>query len=143
MRDSMKRLLRAAVLKPLHRRVQYVNRTHAATGRCRQSRFFSFPLNDPYNATAVRNAGLTPMPAAAPSAWAGTLPGVMAGKRPPPSLLRVSLGREADSHHRDLADCAEYAVDGCDADRGSAIPAGTWTFCRPAQGLGEFLRIGG
>jgi hypothetical protein len=60
MRNSMKRLLLAAVLKPVHRWLaQCVNWTRGMTGRRWQRRFFSYPLDDRHTATAVRYVELS------------------------------------------------------------------------------------
>ena len=97
MSNSMERLLRAAAFKPVHRRLaQYVSWMRGATGRSWQQRFFSYPLDDRPTAAAVRNEKLNPIPAAMTSAWAGTLPGVMAGERPSRGSPQVGLVREAE-----------------------------------------------
>jgi len=120
MRNSMTRLLFAAVLRPVHRRLaQYVDRMRGMNGRRWQRRFFSLPLDDRHTATVFPHVKLNSMPAAERSAWAGTLPGVMAGKRPPRMSPRVDLVGEAESFQWDMADTVEYAANGGGAGCGS------------------------
>jgi hypothetical protein len=67
--------------------------------------------------TAIPNAELNPRPVDEMSAWAGTLPGVMAGKRPPQGSPRVDFACKAESSHWGLAIGAEHV--GAVADYGS------------------------
>lgn len=48
-------------------------------------------------ATAMPIAEQSPTPVAPMSAWAGTLPGVMAGKRPPQGSPRLDIMCEEES----------------------------------------------
>jgi hypothetical protein len=95
---SMKRLLFAAVLKPVHRRLaQYVNWTRGMTGRRWQWRFSSCPSDDRHIATAIHYAKSNP--------------------------VRADLVREAESYHWGMADSAEYVVNGGGAGCDSSSPA--------------------
>ena len=75
--------------------------------------------------TAIPNAELNQTPTTATSAWAGTWPGVMAGKRPPKGSPRVDVVAEAEPSHSGTAVGAEHAVDNrvanCNSERAIAL----------------------
>jgi len=59
-------------------------------------------------ATAMPITELNPTPVAAMSTWAGTLPGLMAGKRPPQGSPRLDIVREEESWEMTVG--ARYTV---------------------------------
>jgi len=109
MRYSMKRLLFAVVLRPVHRWLaQSFDWTRDMTGCCWHSKFFFSLMGDRHPVTAIHCVKL--------------------------HLVRAGLVREAESYQRDLTGSAEYAVNGRGAGCGISGSAGTWSSCRPAQG---------
>ena len=103
MRCSMERLLFAVVSRPAQRWLaQFVNWTRGTTGWRWPRRFFSFPLNDPYSATAVRYVE--------------------------PSPVQGGLVGKAESFLWATKDGAGHAVKGGRAGCGTSSPAGTGSF---------------
>jgi len=93
MRDSLKRLLLAAILRPVQRQfAQRVTWTRGTNGWRRQWRSLFYPLDDRHTATAVRYLELSP--------------------------VRAGLVREAESFRWGAADSGEYAVSGGAAGSG-------------------------